>query len=96
MAYEFARRVFKLLKPEHHFGRTSADFGAKARRPAYSVLAHDKLVQLGLEGADLAASPSSRLGNDLLAIKTLTVDILFREEYHDCIVYVLRRKHAQN
>ncbi len=47
--YEFAQKIFELtgLKPDLAPTTTTA-FGAKARRPAYSVLAHKKLRQLGL------------------------------------------------
>lgn len=46
--YDFARRIFELagvaadLEPV-----TSAEYGARARRPPYSVLAHDRLRALG-------------------------------------------------
>jgi dTDP-4-dehydrorhamnose reductase len=36
------------LKPDSG-PTTSAVFGAKARRPAYFVLAHEKLKQLGID-----------------------------------------------
>jgi dTDP-4-dehydrorhamnose reductase len=50
--YEFAARIFNILSLEPDFGpTTSKAFGAKARRPAYSVLAATKLGQLGI--ADL-------------------------------------------
>jgi dTDP-4-dehydrorhamnose reductase len=47
--FEFARAIFELsgLSPRLLPTTTSA-FGAKARRPAYSVLAHTKLSQAGL------------------------------------------------
>lgn len=52
--YEFAGRVFQRVGMKPDFGpTTSAEWGAPARRPAYSVLAHDKLVQAG--GGDLRA-----------------------------------------
>jgi dTDP-4-dehydrorhamnose reductase len=47
--YEFAAEVFGLtgLKPD--FGpTTSAEFGAAAQRPAYSVLGNDRLGDLGI------------------------------------------------
>lgn len=47
--YEFAKKIFELLDLRPDFGpTTAAEFGAKARRPAYSVLAHNKLNQLDL------------------------------------------------
>lgn len=48
--YEFAKKIFELLglKPDLA-PTTTAEFGAKAKRPAYSVLAHHKLKRLGLE-----------------------------------------------
>ena len=56
--YEFASKIFELLGLKPDFGpATSATFGAKARRPTYSVLAHDKLKQLGL--GDLRPWPES-------------------------------------
>jgi len=48
--YEFAAKIFELLGGKPDFGpTTSAEFGAKAKRPAYSVLAHERLKQLGLD-----------------------------------------------
>jgi len=48
--YEFASKIFELLGMKPDFGpTTSAEFGAKARRPAYSVLAHKRLKELGLD-----------------------------------------------
>lgn len=48
--YEFAARIFELLGLAPDFGpATTAAYGAKARRPAYSVLAHHKLKQLGFD-----------------------------------------------
>lgn len=45
--YEFAGKIFELLSLKPDFGPTStANFGVKARRPAYSVLAHDGLKKL--------------------------------------------------
>jgi dTDP-4-dehydrorhamnose reductase len=46
--YDFAREIFRLrgLKPDLT-AVTAADFGARARRPAYSVLAHGALAALG-------------------------------------------------
>jgi dTDP-4-dehydrorhamnose reductase len=52
--YEFAARIFFLLGLKPDFGPTTTKaFGAKAQRPAYSVLAPEKLRQLGM-----AALPS--------------------------------------
>lgn len=49
--YEFAGRVFEFLGLRPDFGpTTSAAYGARARRPAFSVLAHTGLERLGLEG----------------------------------------------
>jgi dTDP-4-dehydrorhamnose reductase len=46
--YEFAARIFRRMGICPDFGpTTSAEFGARARRPAYSVLAQDKLAGLG-------------------------------------------------
>ena len=48
--YEFAGKIFDLLKAKPDLEpTTSRAFGAKARRPAYSVLAHDNLAQCGLD-----------------------------------------------
>lgn len=48
--YEFAEKIFELLQMKPDFTQTTtAEFGAKARRPAYSVLAHEKIVQIGLD-----------------------------------------------
>jgi dTDP-4-dehydrorhamnose reductase len=46
--YDFAREIFRLsgLSPSLA-PTTSAEFGARARRPAYSVLAHARLAALG-------------------------------------------------
>lgn len=47
--YEFARTIFELLDRKPDFGpTTSASFPTRARRPAYSVLAHDSLLKAGL------------------------------------------------
>lgn len=47
--YEFAGKIFELLKLRVDFGETTTQaFGSKARRPAYSVLACDKMRQLEL------------------------------------------------
>ena len=47
--YQFASKIFELLRMKPDFGpTTSAEFGAKARRPAYSVLAHEKLKHVGI------------------------------------------------
>jgi len=48
--YEFAGKIFELLDLKPDFSPTTTDeFRAKARRPAYSVLAHNKLKRLGLD-----------------------------------------------
>jgi dTDP-4-dehydrorhamnose reductase len=48
--YEFAAKIFFFLGLKPDFAPTTARaFGAKAQRPAYSVLAIGKLEQLGLE-----------------------------------------------
>ena len=48
--YEFAAKVFELLDLHSEFApTTSAEFGAKARRPTYSVLAHNQLRNLGID-----------------------------------------------
>ncbi len=48
--FEFATEVFRLLRLQPDFGATtSAEFGALARRPAYSVLANDHLARLGID-----------------------------------------------
>jgi dTDP-4-dehydrorhamnose reductase len=46
--YDFAREIFNLsgLQPDLT-AVTAADYGARARRPAYSVLAHEALDALG-------------------------------------------------
>jgi len=46
--YDFAREVFRLagLAPDLT-GVTAAEYGARARRPAYSVLRHGRLAALG-------------------------------------------------
>ncbi|HEX6212822.1 MAG TPA: dTDP-4-dehydrorhamnose reductase [Methylomirabilota bacterium] len=46
--YDFAREIFRLsgLTPDLT-GVTAAEYGARARRPAYSVLRHDRLAALG-------------------------------------------------
>ena len=45
--FEFAGRIFRLLKLTPDFTpTTSAAFGAKVKRPAYSVLAHEALARL--------------------------------------------------
>lgn len=48
--YQFAAKIFALLgvKPEL-VPITTKIFGAKARRPTYSVLAHERLKQVGLD-----------------------------------------------
>ena len=46
--YEFAREIFRLSKLSPDLtGVTAAEYGARARRPAYSVLAHQRLAGLG-------------------------------------------------
>jgi dTDP-4-dehydrorhamnose reductase len=48
--YEFAGKIFELMGLKPAFGpTTTAAFGAKARRPAYSVLAHNGLQRLGMD-----------------------------------------------
>lgn len=48
--YDFADRIFALLGLRPNFGpTTTAAYGAKARRPAFSVLAHTALERLGLD-----------------------------------------------
>jgi len=46
--YDFAREIFRLsgLTPDLT-GVTAAEYGARARRPAYSVLGHGRLAALG-------------------------------------------------
>jgi dTDP-4-dehydrorhamnose reductase len=48
--YDFAREIFRLagLSPDLQ-PVTAKDYGARARRPAYSVLAHTNLGALGLD-----------------------------------------------
>lgn len=47
--FEFACEIFRQCRLEVDCRPiTSAEFGAKAKRPAYSVLATDKLVQVGI------------------------------------------------
>lgn len=47
--YEFARAILELSKmPAELSPITSAEYGAAARRPRYSVLATEKIVRLGL------------------------------------------------
>ena len=64
--YDFARRVFELAGLAPDLGPvTSAEFGARARRPAYSVLGHANLRALGEDdlrpwGAALAAYMAER------------------------------------
>ena len=48
--YEFAARIFELLGLTPDFGpATTAAYGVKVRRPAYSALAHHKLKQRGFD-----------------------------------------------
>ncbi|HEY7268960.1 MAG TPA: dTDP-4-dehydrorhamnose reductase [Dehalococcoidia bacterium] len=47
--YQFAEEIFNLTGARPDFGPTSSEaFGALARRPAYSVLANNKLRDLGI------------------------------------------------
>jgi dTDP-4-dehydrorhamnose reductase len=49
--YEFAAEIFRLLGLRPDFGPiTAKEFGAKARRPAYSVLGSANVKRLGLSG----------------------------------------------
>ncbi|HXH83515.1 MAG TPA: dTDP-4-dehydrorhamnose reductase [Candidatus Tectomicrobia bacterium] len=46
--YDFARAVFRLAGVDARVTPvTAAEYGARARRPAYSVLAHRRLAELG-------------------------------------------------
>jgi dTDP-4-dehydrorhamnose reductase len=46
--YDFAREIFNLLGIQPDLTAvTAAEYGARARRPAYSVLAHEALAALG-------------------------------------------------
>jgi dTDP-4-dehydrorhamnose reductase len=46
--YDFAREIFRLASLTADLtGVTAADYGARARRPAYSVLGHGRLAALG-------------------------------------------------
>ena len=48
--YEFAAKIFSLLRIKADLTpTTTVDFGARVQRPAYSVLAHRALHDLGLE-----------------------------------------------
>jgi dTDP-4-dehydrorhamnose reductase len=48
--YDFARAIFRLARVAAEPAPvSSAEFGARARRPAYSVLAHARLAALGLD-----------------------------------------------
>ena len=50
--YEFTKEIFRILEVNPDLAPTTAEaFGAAARRPAYSVLAHEAIAQIGL--ADL-------------------------------------------
>lgn len=50
--YEFTKEIFRILEVNPDLAPTTAEaFGAAARRPAYSVLAHEGIAQIGL--ADL-------------------------------------------
>jgi dTDP-4-dehydrorhamnose reductase len=56
--YEFAAKIFELLGLKPDFGPiTSVEYGARARRPTHSVLAHKALLRLGL--ADLRPWPEA-------------------------------------
>lgn len=56
--YEFASKIFELLDLKPDFKPiASAEYGARAPRPAYSVLAHKALQRLGL--ADLRPWPEA-------------------------------------
>ena len=47
--YEFAREVFALAGVEANLSATtSSEYGARARRPAYSVLKHEALLAAGI------------------------------------------------
>jgi dTDP-4-dehydrorhamnose reductase len=47
--YEFAAEIFSLMKLKPDFApTTSAEFGAAAKRPAYSVLSNERLRDLGI------------------------------------------------
>jgi dTDP-4-dehydrorhamnose reductase len=47
--FEFAGEIFRLLGLDPDFGSTtSAEFAAPAQRPAYSVLANNRLIELGI------------------------------------------------
>jgi len=49
--YEFAREIFRLARCEERLNLTpvtSEEFGARARRPLYSVLDHQALIQAGI------------------------------------------------
>ena len=49
--FEFAQAIFELADFTPELSRTTTEaFGAKASRPAYSVMAHDRLLKEGLEG----------------------------------------------
>jgi dTDP-4-dehydrorhamnose reductase len=48
--YDFAKKIFELTKTKVDLQKaSSADFKAKAKRPAYSVLAHEGLKKIGLD-----------------------------------------------
>ncbi len=48
--YDFAKKIFELLGLKPYLGPTlTQHYGLRARRPIYSVLAHDKLRELGLD-----------------------------------------------
>ncbi|MCI0459031.1 MAG: dTDP-4-dehydrorhamnose reductase [Gemmataceae bacterium] len=48
--YEFAGTIFRLLGLKPDFGpTTTASFGSKVQRPAYSVLTHEALIRNGFE-----------------------------------------------
>jgi dTDP-4-dehydrorhamnose reductase len=48
--FEFAGKIFEILSMTPDFGSVStAEYGATARRPAWSVLSQDKITALGLK-----------------------------------------------
>ena len=48
--YEFAKRIFELTDKKVDLQpATSAEFKSKAKRPAFSILAHDNLKKIGLD-----------------------------------------------
>jgi len=56
--YEFAEKIFEFLGLRPDIGPTPTEhYGQRARRPSYSVLAHDKFQELGLD--DMAPWPNA-------------------------------------